>query len=99
MKCLLIKHLIIKHMVVQIFRRHVNYKPEWFIKNSLFGLVLVSLFNGVSNFVGYLMPKPSLWKNRVVLFNTYLRDKRTLYLPQGYLSESERNSATGFRTR
>ena len=24
---------------------------------------LVSLFNGISVFVGYLIPKPSLWKN------------------------------------
>ena len=29
----------------------------------LFGLVLVYLLNGISSFVGYLMPKPSLQKN------------------------------------
>ena len=29
-------------------------------KNVFGGLILVSLFNGMSTFMGYLMPKPSL---------------------------------------
>ena len=36
----------------------VNYRlPE-------IGLVLISLFNGISTFVGYLMTKLFLWKKR-----------------------------------
>ena len=36
---------------------------------------LVSLFNHISTFVGYLMPKSSL-KNSMVLFNSLQGDKR-----------------------
>ena len=32
-------------------------------------LVLVSLFNGISPYVGYLMPKPACRRTEVVLFN------------------------------
>ena len=40
----------------------------WLLVSTTGGLVwfgLVSLFNGISNFVGYSMPKPSLYKDRI----------------------------------
>ena len=57
-----------------------------FVYTNFSGSSLVSLFNGMSNFVGYL-------------FNPWLGGKGGSYLSQGYLPESERNSATGVRTR
>ena len=50
----------------------------------------VSLFNGISIFLCYLMPKPSLIiKKTVVIFNPQLADKETPYLSQRYSSESK----------
>ena len=31
--------------------------------------LMISLFNGISTFVGYLMPKPFYWRTVMVLFN------------------------------
>ena len=58
------------------------------------------LFNGISNFLGYLMPNPSFFRRTVVvlLFKPLMGGIGGAYFSQGYLSESERNSATGVRT-
>ena len=49
---------------------------------------LGSLFNGTSILVGYLMQKPSLYKNSYV-------DKSVQYLSWRYKFESESNSVSG----
>ena len=57
---------------------------------------LVSLFNGISTFVGDLMPMLFSKRNSSGTFFGRIRG----FIPfQGYLPGSERNSATGLRTR
>ena len=61
---------------------------------------LVSLFNDMSTFVGYIMLLLSLWKNSsdtIIPIAGGIREFSTL--SQGHWSESERNRATGVRTR
>ena len=48
-----------------------NLKSHWFYvslmnieKSVVFILSLASLFNGISTFLGYLIPKPPLWKRQ-----------------------------------
>ena len=62
---------------------------------------LVSLFNDISTFMDYLMPKPSFQNSSDTIQAIAGRvDKGVHTFPlQGYLSESERNSATGVWTR
>ena len=62
-------------------------------------LVWFLLFNGISTSVGYLMPKPFSEKNSSATILPIARRIRVSYLSQGYLSESECNSAIGVRTR
>ena len=54
---------------------------------------VVSLFNGISTFMGNLMPKPSLQKNRRFYLNqNWGKDKG--FMPFSWLlAESERNNA------
>ena len=44
------------------------------MRSWLLEKVSLSLFHGISTFVGYLMPKPSCWKTVNVLFNAYLEE-------------------------
>ena len=61
---------------------------------------LFYLFNGILTFVGYFMPKILSLKNSSGIIQPIRwEDKGGSYLSQGYLPESERNSATGVRTR
>ena len=66
---------------------------------SAIKLSLVSLFNGIPIFVGYLMPNPAFKKNSSGTIKLIAGRKRGSYFCQGYSSESESNSATGVRTR
>ena len=50
------KNKKVKHLFIQV-NMHVTIKYEYKINKVRF--VLVSLFNSISTFVGYLMPKPS----------------------------------------
>ena len=56
------------------------------------------LFNSMSNFLDYLMPKPYFKKNRSGTILPIATRIRGSCLSQECLSESERNSATGVRT-
>ena len=61
---------------------------------------LVSLFNGISTFVGYFNAKAILLEEQWWCYLTHSwEDNGGSYLSQEYLSESERNSATGVRTK
>ena len=40
------------------FWPEINVRRKAFLKKTVFGNGFVSLFNGISNFVVYLMPKP-----------------------------------------
>ena len=48
---------------------HYNDAPKSIYK---WWFCLVSLFNDISTFMGYLMPKLSLKRKTVVLFNPYM---------------------------
>ena len=45
------------------------------------------LFNGISTFMSYLMPKPSLYKNSSHTINILSRDKSIHTYPKGISSE------------
>ena len=48
--------------LIQIAKMIISYSLEswtaFYIQTIRFGLGLISLFNGISTFVGYSMPKP-----------------------------------------
>ena len=46
-------------------------KPDLSEREFKFGAIvfLMSLFNGISTFVGYLIPKPPRWRTEIELFN------------------------------
>ena len=78
----------------------------WYFYSLLIILVgtiwfgLVSLFNGMSTFLGYLMPKPFSEKNSSGTILTHIwEDKGVHTFSQGYLPESERNNSTEVQTR
>ena len=49
-------------------------------RNILLLLGLVSLFNGISTFAGYLLPKPSCKITVVVLSNPYPREDKEIHI-------------------
>ena len=59
------------------------------------------IFNGISIFVGYLMPKPFSRRTVVVIFNPHLGGgiKGFYSFPKGIHPKREHNNATGVRTR
>ena len=59
-----------------------SYYVLWHIGLTL--LTLVSLFNGITTFVGYLIPKPSLQKNTSGNIQPIAdKDKRVHSFPKG----------------
>ena len=75
--------------------------PEKYILYEEVELSLISFlcFNGISTFVSYSMPNHPSRRTVVMIFNPELGGKGGSYLSKGYLSESERYSMTGVRTR
>ena len=71
----------------------------WRLHHVMHMFGLVSLFNGMSTFVGYLMPKPSFEKNSGDAVQPIAGGIGGSCLSQEYLSKSERNRATGVRIR
>ena len=51
---------ILQNLIVyiQYIYMYVLYMPDTYKRMDIFWFGLVSLFNGISTFVGYLMPKP-----------------------------------------
>ena len=64
---------------------------------SLDNRFLVSMVNGISTCVGYLVPKPSFQKNSSDTVYLIV-GIRSSYLSQGYQSENGRTSVTAIRT-
>ena len=49
--------------------------------------VLISLFNGISNFASYLMPKSPVERTVVGLFNPREGDKGVCYFPRVFFGK------------
>ena len=74
-------HRVECHFMIKINQVSIPFLLSFKIKEKFQILVsihisLVSLFNGISTFVDYLMPKPSLWKTAVILFKSLLEEIR-----------------------
>ena len=67
-KCMTNNFLLL-NVLQMIFRIKIHDKMIFYYKNALQFTIekswcdLVSLFNGISTFMGYLMPNPFFWKN------------------------------------
>ena len=62
----LVKILRLIHAIIpnSVFEKSTEIIARVITRWRIFRLVLISLLNGISTFVGYLMPKPSRSKNR-----------------------------------
>ena len=53
-------------MAIRFLTLHYSkFKKKWKSKENLSLFSLISLFNGIYIFMGYLMPKPFLLKNSI----------------------------------
>ena len=77
-----------KKKTLQNFPSHFKYR---------FGLI--SLFNGMSTYVGYLISKSSPEKNSAGTIKSIAGRIKETHISQEYLSKCERKSATNVRTR